>query len=545
MAQEPKQGQENGVPPTGPGEAAMVASETREKPAARTDDELVEGAMVDHFEVVSPLGHGGMGAVYLAIDVRLQRRVALKVVRPEMLGSDKARESFLYEARTTARFNHPNIVTVYAVGEHEGKPYLALEYVEGRSLREELRARRLPLIEALRVATAVADALHEANEHGVQHRDLKPANILLTKDGTPKVLDFGLAKRTDEHTPPSSRGLFPGRRDYTWAGAGTPAYMAPEQWRMTPSTSATDVWALGAIMYEMFTGRRPLVGETAAEQAQLVCSLEPVPSVAEHGAVPDELAALVDACLAKRQEERPAAREVATRLRQVANTLSRSEGLATADTLPVEGRSGVSAASAGTASPPTRGDGQSGPRPLVSASAVAVFGGLVAAGLAGYALSQTTTTVGPEPATSAAPSLSASAAPPLLSVTATTPHPERLDSAPTAVAPAPAPTTSTSATPRAPIPVAPGPVSEAAWPALAQSRIDGAASRCARSCVWVDGWTRFALTVTVASDGSVTDLGRTVVNDTVVCCSQMLSATRVPAFEGAPRTLHTTVVRPP
>ena len=206
------------------------------------------GELVDHFEVVELLGEGGMGAVYLAVDTKLGRRVALKVVQRSHLGSAKAVESFLYEARTTARFNHPHIVTVYAVGEHRGSPYVALEYLEGQTLQEILREGRLTLEPALRIGLAVAEALVEAHAHDVLHRDLKPANIVIPRDGRVRVLDFGLAKRLDGEAPPSTRFLGFGPREYTWAGAGTPAYMAPEQWRAEETTVATDVWAMGVLL---------------------------------------------------------------------------------------------------------------------------------------------------------------------------------------------------------------------------------------------------------------------------------------------------------
>ncbi len=152
------------------------------------------GDMVDHFRVVRPIDRGGMAEVYLARDTTLGRKVALKVIQPGAFESDHAAERFLIEARTTAQFNHPNIVTIHTVGQHRGQPYLALEFLEGETLRERIRKANLGPGECLRWASAIADALTEAHAGGVLHRDLKPENILLPKDGRLRVLDFGLAR---------------------------------------------------------------------------------------------------------------------------------------------------------------------------------------------------------------------------------------------------------------------------------------------------------------------------------------------------------------
>ena len=164
--------------------------ETREQPQAM----LEAGELIEHFKIVRPVGRGGMGEVYLARDMRLGRKVALKVVHRSALGDERSILRFFHEAKLTARFNHPHIVTVYGVGEHDGQPYVALEYLEGQTLRERLEEGRLGLRENLRVGLAIAEALAEAHSHGILHRDLKPGNILLPRDGRLRVVDFGLAK---------------------------------------------------------------------------------------------------------------------------------------------------------------------------------------------------------------------------------------------------------------------------------------------------------------------------------------------------------------
>lgn len=207
------------------------------------DAELPAGTLIDHFQVRGLIGSGGMGRVYAARDLRLGRRVALKVIRRELLGRQEFGR-FLEEARLTARFSHPHIVIVYAVGETQGRPYVALEYLEGESLRARLRQGPFAPREAVRAARAIAEALAEAHRHGIIHADLKPENVILARDGRLRVVDFGLAR---------SIGAGP-------AGqlCGTPAYMAPELWRGEAPSPAIDVWALGLTVCEMLEGRRPL-----------------------------------------------------------------------------------------------------------------------------------------------------------------------------------------------------------------------------------------------------------------------------------------------
>ncbi|MFH0903248.1 MAG: protein kinase [Pseudomonadota bacterium] len=286
---------------------------------------LSEGSMVDEFKIIRLLGRGGMGEVYLARDTKLGRKVALKLIHPRYLGSEEAVSKFQREAQVTASFCHPHIVTVFTVGEYLGRPYLALEYLEGQDLRQRLQEERPGIKESIRIGLAIAKALAEAHRSRILHRDLKPENVLLAKDGRLRVLDLGLAKLVGGRDAESQGGI----TEVSDGGgnaaldavevsdathSGTPAYMAPERWRGEDCTEAADVWALGVMLYELATGRRPYQLPSWEALGKAIVSPEPVPSVVVEGEVPPELAALVDRCLDKDPRKRPAALAVAEEL---------------------------------------------------------------------------------------------------------------------------------------------------------------------------------------------------------------------------------------
>lgn len=251
---------------------------------------------VGQYRIRQLIGSGGMGQVYLARDLLLGRLVALKLVRADRLGSHQIRR-LTEEARTTARFNHPNIVTIYNVGTHRSRPYLALEFIEGETLSERMRREPLSVDEILRIGRAIASALAHAHQENVLHADLKPGNVMIGRDGRIKVVDFGLARDTQSLIDRP--------------GGGTPSHMAPEQWQLEMLMDRTDVWALGVLLYECLEGRHPFCSED--DQLKLRKAVldenHPVPEVSRPG-VPPEVAHLLRRCLAREPFLRPTAADV-------------------------------------------------------------------------------------------------------------------------------------------------------------------------------------------------------------------------------------------
>jgi serine/threonine-protein kinase len=243
------------------------------------------------YEVLEEVGRGGMGVVYRARHVCLDRPVALKMLLIGAYASRESRERFLREARIGAGLRHPNIVQVHDMGEQDGLPYFTMEFVEGGDMARKLAGMPQPPRQAAALLATLADAVQAAHRSGIVHRDLKPSNILLTLDGTPKICDLGLARRLD------------GEAGLTWTGTavGTPSYMAPEQVEATPEAlgPAVDIHALGAILYELLTGRPPFRAATASETVRQVISQEPVPPSRINGEVSRDLEIICLKCLHK------------------------------------------------------------------------------------------------------------------------------------------------------------------------------------------------------------------------------------------------------
>src|SRR6185295_16066206 len=223
------------------------------------------GSTLAHYRILRPLGTGGMGEVFLARDTRLERDVALKLIREEFAADGERLARFEREARAIAALNHPSIVTIYAIEEDSGRRFFTMELVEGRTLREVTPPAGLPAPELLRVGVALADALAAAHARGVVHRDLKPANVMITHEGRVKVLDFGIAKLDGSGLLTVTAVGPAADLDATRQGSvlGTAGYMAPEQMKGQPVDARADLFALGLVLFEAASGRHPFPGEDA------------------------------------------------------------------------------------------------------------------------------------------------------------------------------------------------------------------------------------------------------------------------------------------
>jgi serine/threonine protein kinase len=228
---------------------------------------LTSGTKLGPYEILAPIGAGGMGEVYRARDTRLGREVALKIL-PTSFTSDADRlRRFEQEARAVAALNHPNILAIHDIGEQDGSPFIVSELLEGTSLRSELEGGALSSRKAAEYAVQIAHGLAAAHDKGIIHRDLKPENIFITRDGRVKILDFGLAKLATNTAPHAASAGLTLTSSPTEAGMvmGTAGYMAPEQVRGAAVDSRTDIFAFGAVLYEMVSGQRAFRRETAAE----------------------------------------------------------------------------------------------------------------------------------------------------------------------------------------------------------------------------------------------------------------------------------------
>jgi WD40 repeat protein len=263
---------------------------------SREGDGDAAALRIPNYEILSEVGRGGMGVVLQARHLGLNRAVALKMLRTGKHAGPEELARFKAEAEAVARLQHPHIVQIFEVGQQDGRPYFALEFVDGPSLDKKLRGTPLPALQAAQLALTLARTIHHAHQKGIVHRDLKPANILLTADGTPKVGDFGLAKRLDAG---------PGHTE-TGEIIGTPSYMAPEQ--ATGKTRqvgpAADIYALGAILYEMLTGRPPFKAETGVDTVLQVIHDDPVPPSRLQPKLPRDLETVCLKCLEKDPRKR-------------------------------------------------------------------------------------------------------------------------------------------------------------------------------------------------------------------------------------------------
>ena len=287
---------------------------------------LSAGTRLGPYEILSALGAGGMGEVYRARDTRLDRTVAIKLLPPELAGDADLRARFEREARAIAALEHSHICPIYDVGQHEGVHYLVMQHLEGETLAARLARTNgpLPLEHALQIAIEIAAALDRTHRAGITHRDLKPANIMLTKSGA-KLLDFGLAKLRGSVAPISMSGMTRGvtTTPNTAHGTilGTLQYMAPEQVEGRDADARSDLWALGAVIYEMATGTRPFEGESPASVIGAILKDSPPPLSTRQPLAPAALAHVVERCLAKERDERwQSASDVKYQLAWIAQT---------------------------------------------------------------------------------------------------------------------------------------------------------------------------------------------------------------------------------
>jgi eukaryotic-like serine/threonine-protein kinase len=265
---------------------------------------LTPGARLGPYEIVSPLGAGGMGEVYRARDTRLKREVAIKVL-PQAFSLDGDRlRRFEQEALATAALNHPNILAVFDIGTNEGSPYVVSELLEGETLRERLRGGAIAMRKTLDYGLQIAHGLAAAHEKGIIHRDLKPENLFLTKDGRVKILDFGLAKLTQADS--GAHTSLPTLTHATEAGVvlGTAGYMSPEQVRGVAVDARSDIFSFGAILYEMLSGKRAFHGETAADTMSAILREDPPELNETNRSVSPALERMVQHCLEKNPEQR-------------------------------------------------------------------------------------------------------------------------------------------------------------------------------------------------------------------------------------------------
>jgi serine/threonine protein kinase len=249
------------------------------------------GETVSHYRIIGKLGVGGMGIVYEADDLSLPRRVALKFLPEELAGDADAARRLRREAHAIGLLNHPNICTIYEVDEHKGRAFIAMERLEGRTLKAHIARKKLTTAEILDIALQVAEALEAAHAKGIVHRDIKPGNIFVNEHGRVKVLDFGLFPSLDGST-------IMGRP------VGTASYMAPERILQMPLDPRCDLFSLGVVMYEMATGRLPFAGASPAETVTNILEKEPIPTTTLSPDRPGQLGRIVSKLVAKRAEDR-------------------------------------------------------------------------------------------------------------------------------------------------------------------------------------------------------------------------------------------------
>ena len=344
--------------------------------------EIATGSVVSHYRILSPVGEGGMGVVYLAEDITLSRRAALKFLPEKNRTDASVMERFLREARAASALNHPGICTIYEFGEHDGRSFLAMEFLEGKSLDKVQTAQPMALDRLLDFGIQAADALDAAHRKGIVHRDIKPANLFLSPSGQLKVLDFGLAKLTETAAPDATSDGAGGpdaataANSLTSAGSavGTVAYMSPEQARGEKLDARSDLFSLGVVLYQLATGKHPFSGTTTAVIFDKILNHTPTAPLELNAALPAEFGRILNKALDKDPDLRyQSAADMRADLKRLRKETTSDRAIATASSgsTPVAAVGGASASS-----------GQMRRR-FRESSAVAVASALPACGLQG------------------------------------------------------------------------------------------------------------------------------------------------------------------
>ncbi len=262
------------------------------------------GSVVSHYRILEKIGEGGMGVVYKARDSHLDRLVALKVLAADRVFDEDRRRRFVLEAKSASSLNNPHIVTIYDIDSQDGVAFIAMEYIDGKSLLESIPPRGLPAADAVKYAIQIADALAAVHARGIVHRDLKPGNVMVTRNSCAKVLDFGLAKLTEEPSPEGLSTVSEPPRTAEGTIVGTVAYMSPEQAEGKPVDARSDIFSFGSVLYHMLTGRPPFHGATKISTLSSILHDLPVPPSRINDAIPTDLERLVLCCLEKDSERR-------------------------------------------------------------------------------------------------------------------------------------------------------------------------------------------------------------------------------------------------